>query len=162
MGTKYKGSKKEITALNTFIKLLRAAESLNSRINPAITAYGLTESQFSILEALFHLGPMCQRELANKLLKSGGNITLVVDNLEKRGLVKRERGVADRRYFTIHLTKKGKSLIEKVFPEHVKLILSEMDVLSESEHIELQRMLKLVGLNSKIINQGEAVNSVSK
>jgi len=99
MGTHYKGSKKEVSALNTYIKLIRAASSVSARIGSLLTRKKLTESQFNILDALLHLGPLSQKQLGDKLLKSGGNITMVVDNLEKQNLVKRVRGEKDRRYF---------------------------------------------------------------
>ena len=146
MGTHYKGSKKEINALNVFIKLIRAVESLNSILNTSLSKEGLTESQFGVLEALFHLGPMSQKNLGSKLLKSGGNITLVIDNLEKRGLVTRRRGVVDRRYFSIQLTDKGKKLVESIFPKQLKIITEEIGILNENEQYELQRMCKLIGL----------------
>ena len=146
MGTHYKGSKKEVDALNVYIKLLRAAESVGSRVNSNLSKKGLTESQFSILEALFHIGPMCQRELADKLLKSGGNITLVVDNLEKQELVKRERTERDRRYYSIVLTEKGRSLIEDIFPGHLAAIVDEVSSLSEEEQHQLERMCKAIGI----------------
>src|SRR5581483_7675273 len=100
MPTRYRGSDDEVRALNSYVKLIRAAESVTARLAPQVEAVGLTWSQFGALQALFHLGPMCQRELARKLLKSGGNITLVVDNLEKRGLARRERERQDRRFVT--------------------------------------------------------------
>lgn len=146
MGTHYKGSKKEINALNVFIKLIRVVESLNSILNVSLSKEGLTESQFGVLEALFHLGPMSQKNLGSKLLKSGGNITLVIDNLEKRGLVNRRRGVVDRRYYNIQLTDKGRKLIESVFPKQLKIITEEIGILNENEQYELQRMCKLIGL----------------
>lgn len=149
MGTHYKGNKKETTALNTYIKLIRAAESLNARVKVSLSDAGLTESQFNILDALLHLGSLSQKDLGNKLLKSGGNITMVVDNLEKRGLVKRERGKEDRRYFTVHLTKQGKQLIEKIFPFQIEAIVNELSVLNESEQAELQRLCKTVGTRKK-------------
>lgn len=145
MGTHYKGNRKETTALNTYIKLIRAAESLNAKVKLSLSDAGLTESQFNILDALWHLGPLCQKDLGGKLLKSGGNITMVVDNLEKRGLVKRERGQADRRYFTVHLTRQGRHLIKKVFPSQTEMIVKELDILSESEQVELQRLCKTLG-----------------
>jgi len=145
MGTHHKGTKKEINALNAYIKLMRAAESISARVHSHLEKE-LTFSQFSILEALYHLGPLCQRAIADKLLKSGGNITLVVDNLEKQGLVKRERSETDRRYFTIHLTKPGKALIEKLFPKHVEAIVKEICVLNEDELASLEKMLKTIGL----------------
>ena len=64
MGTKYKGSLKEKIALNAFINLNRAVETVRMRTNKNFQHNGLTESQFGVLEALFHLGPLCQKELA--------------------------------------------------------------------------------------------------
>ncbi|VAX25626.1 hypothetical protein MNBD_NITROSPINAE04-1475, partial [hydrothermal vent metagenome] len=116
MGTHHKGSEKEVRALNTFIKLVRASESLVSRSLPILTAAGLTLSQFDALEALYHLGPLCQKELGQKMLKSGGNVTMVVNNLEKNELVKRLRRDNDRRYITVHITRKGTNIIKKLFP----------------------------------------------
>jgi MarR family 2-MHQ and catechol resistance regulon transcriptional repressor len=147
MGTQYKGTEKEMTALNTFIKLLRAAESTLSRVNASLSKYKLTESQYAILDALYHIGPLFQKDLGNKLLKTGGNITLVIDNLEKRKLVLRERREQDRRYFTIHLTKQGKSLFQKVFPGYLKSVIGEMQKLSKSDQVELQRLCKIIGLS---------------
>ena len=90
MGTHFKGSKSATRALDTYIKLVRAAESVLSRVHRQTTG-DLTVSQFGVLEALHHLGPMHQRKIGSKLLKSGGNITMVIDNLERRGLVERHR-----------------------------------------------------------------------
>ncbi|MBA2748856.1 MAG: MarR family transcriptional regulator, partial [Tatlockia sp.] len=93
MGTRYLGTTEEVTALNAYIKLVRATESVSHRLHRHLESSKLTVTQFGVLEALFHLGAMHQRDLAEKLLKSGGNITLVIDNLEKRQLVKRDREV---------------------------------------------------------------------
>ena len=146
MGTRYKGTEKEMTALNTFLKLVRAAESTLSRVIASLSKSKLTESQYAVLDALYHCGPLFQRDLGNKLLKTGGNITLVIDNLEKRKLVIRERGTQDRRYFSINLTKQGKSLFQKVFPGYLKAVIEEMQKLSKSDQLELQRLCKVIGL----------------
>ena len=58
MGTHFKGSKKEVRALNTYIKLIRAADTLSSRINKHLSDKGLTASQFNILDALYHVGTL--------------------------------------------------------------------------------------------------------
>ncbi len=148
MGTHYKGSSKEVNALNTYLKLIRAAESVSSRINASLIENKLTGSQFNLLDSLYHLGPLSQKEIGNKLLKTGGNITMIVDNLEKRKLVTRERGVIDRRYFTVHLTNKGKELIQKLFPKKLKAIVDEINILGEDEQLELQRLCKLLGMQN--------------
>jgi MarR family 2-MHQ and catechol resistance regulon transcriptional repressor len=63
MGSHYKGSKKEIRALDTYIKLVRAADTLSAGINMNLLSAGLTESQFNVLDALYHLGPLTQKQL---------------------------------------------------------------------------------------------------
>jgi MarR family 2-MHQ and catechol resistance regulon transcriptional repressor len=146
MGTHYKGTEKEVTALNTFIKLVRAAESTLSRVSIALSKSKLTESQYAILDALYHIGSLSQKDIGNKIHRTGGNITLVIDNLEKRDLVLRERRAQDRRYFTIHLTKQGRSLFQKVFPGYLKAIIEEMQKLSKTDQVELQGLCKVIGL----------------
>jgi len=132
-------------ALNTYVKLMRAAESLTARVHRHLAPVGLTVSQFGVLEALYHLGALSQKDLGRKILRSSGNITLVVDNLEKRGLVKRERDRTDRRFFIIHLTDKGKKLIRRIFPPHAALIAEELSVLSDAEQQKLGDLCKKVG-----------------
>lgn len=133
MPTHYQGTDQEILALNTFIKLTRAAESLLARLQHRGTMAHLTVSQFGVLESLYHLGPMCPGDLSTKLLKSGGNITLVIDNLEKQGLVQRERDTVDRRMIIVSLTPAGHDLIGKIFPAHVAAVVEEMSYLTAAE-----------------------------
>ena len=149
MGTHYDGSKRERRALDAYIKLRRAAESLSTRLSAVFSKAGLTESQFGVLEALHHLGPLCQAELAKKILRSGGNMTMVIDKLEKRELVRRERDTHDRRFTTIHLTGEGAKLIASILPEHVALIVEELSTLSANEQDELGRLCKLAGLGER-------------
>jgi MarR family 2-MHQ and catechol resistance regulon transcriptional repressor len=149
MGTHYKGTRREVTALDTFIKLVRAADSFTSLSSRLAAEAGLTLSQFGVLEALYHLGPLCQRNLGQKILRSSGNITMVVDNLEKRGLVKRERDSTDRRFITVHLTEKGADLIREIFPRHVREIVDAMSILSLEEQEQLGRLCRRVGKRGK-------------
>lgn len=132
--------------LNSYTKLMRAAESVTSRTSQPMTAAGLTISQFGVLEALLHKGPLCQRDIAAKILKSTGNITMVIDNLEKRGLVRRERDSEDRRYLTVHLTPAGSALIARVFADVEAAIVAEMGTLSEGELSQLGMLCKKLGL----------------
>lgn len=146
MGTHYNGSQKEQKTLNAFIKLMRATESLNNRLNRHHIKANLTVTQFGVLEALLHLGPLNQKSLGEKLLKSGGNITLVIDNLEKSGWVERQENPDDRRSMLIHLTPEGKDFISSYFPKHLDRIIKEFDVLSETELDQLAKICKKLGL----------------
>ena len=146
MATNFKGTEKEARALDVYIKLIRASESLSSRINSILDKKGLTISQFGVLDVLYNLGPLSQKDLGKKILRSGGNITMVIDNLEKQSFVERERSQEDRRFFIIHLTKKGKKFFAKIFPIFLDSVVKEFSVLSNKEQIEFQRMCKLIGL----------------
>lgn len=133
-------------SLNTYTKLMRATESVTSRVGRKMSDAGLTISQFGVLEALLHKGDMCQRDVAAKILKSTGNITMVIDNLEKQGLVKRERSLEDRRYCTVLLTEKGRTVIEAAFAEVEAAIVKEMGALTDEEQELLGKLCKKLGL----------------
>ena len=149
MPTHYEGSTETKRALNAFINLARATNSVQARLTVQLEGQGLTVGQFGVLEALLHLGPMSQCVLGAKLLRSGGNITLVIDNLEKHGLVRRERQTEDRRTIVIYLTPKGRRLIKQVVPGHAKMILKEMSQLEPDEQEELRRLCRKLGTGSR-------------
>lgn len=132
-------------ALACYVKLMRAADSVTSRVHRHLQQAGLSVTQFGVLEALFHLGPLCQRDLGRKLLKSSGNMTLVVDNLEKRGLAERRRDAADRRFLVVMLTAEGRRLMAEVFPRHLEAVISELAILTAEEQGELARLCRKLG-----------------
>lgn len=138
-------TKTESDALAAFVKLMRAAESVTAATHRHLAEANLTVTQFGVLEALYHLGPMCQRDVAKKNLKSTANITTVVDNLEKRGLVERRRSGEDRRYIALHLTEEGRSIMERTFPRHLQEIMKSFAVLTSEEQQELARLCKKLG-----------------
>jgi len=147
MGSHFKGTREEVRALDSYIKLVRATDSLNSKINSFLSESGLSESQFHVLDALFHLGDLSQKDLAKKLLKSGGNITMVVDNLEDRKFVKRERSKKDRRLIYVHLTGKGEKKIKNTLPGIVDMLTKEMKRISADEQTVLQKICKKIGIS---------------
>ena len=147
MKRRYRGNQKEIRALRTYVKLMRAAESVTARTHRHLSSTGLTISQFAVLEALYQLGSLSQREIGQKILRSSGNITMVIDNLEKNGLVRRERSETDRRFFIVHLTDTGYHLINKIFPPHAAVIAEDLGVLTAAEQDTLGRLCKKLGLS---------------
>ena len=147
MPISFDGSKIETDALSTFVKLMRAAETLTVTTHRHLATAKLTITQFGVLETLYHLGPLCQAEVAKKNLKSTANITTVVDNLEKRGLVERRRNDDDRRYITLHLTETGLSLIKDLFPNHVQGIVKGLSVLTQKEQQQLGKLCKKLGIS---------------
>lgn len=138
-------SNPQVDALKTYIKMMRAAETVTAITHRHLEKEKLTITQFGVLEILYHLGPMCQRDVAKKNLKSTANITTVADNLEKRGLVQRRRSNEDRRYIDLHLTQSGKDLIERIFPGHRQGVIQSFSVLTEEEQIQFAYLCKKLG-----------------
>jgi MarR family 2-MHQ and catechol resistance regulon transcriptional repressor len=93
---------------------------------------------------------MKQKELGKKILKSGGNITMVINNLEKRGMVQRKKGENDKRQFIINLTSTGRKTIQELLPRIVKKIKKHFEILNKEEQKELQRLCKIVGLQMRV------------
>jgi len=147
--THYTGDEATRRALDAFIKLSRARKTLSYRTGRLLAEYGLTEGQLGTLEALFYLGPMCQSDIGDKLLVTDGNITMIVNNLERRGLVGRQRDAKDRRQITVCLTEKGQQLIAELFPKHARNIVDLMGVLSQDEQDQLGRLCKILGLQAR-------------
>lgn len=150
MPTHYQGKPQYIQALDTYIKFTRAYNAMENRLFTRDIIEDLTPSQFGVLETLYHLGPMCQGVISGKLLKSTGNMTMVLDNLEKHGLVRRVRENTDRRMVTIHLTPAGEELIQRIFPRMVQAISEEFSVLTPDEQATLGCLSKTVGKQSRV------------
>ena len=135
-------------ALDTYIKLMRAGNVVTNAIHRHLLDEKLTHSQFAVLEALNHLGPLSQGELSNKVLKSNANLTTVVDSLEKKGLVVRQRSAEDRRCVRVNLTTTGTQMIQRIFPRHVEIVARRFSILSEKEQNQLAALLKKLGKES--------------
>ena len=116
---------------------MRAANSARNHAVRQLDGSGLTLTQFAVLEALYHLGPMSLSDIAQKILTTGGNLTMVVGNLEKQGLAHRQQSTEDRRVLIVVLTAKGKALIRRVFPEHAAAIAEFMAALSPAQQEQL-------------------------
>jgi MarR family transcriptional regulator, 2-MHQ and catechol-resistance regulon repressor len=149
MPTRYLGSRAEMRTLNTFIKLTRCTNSLFARMAERNTLGDITPSQFAVLEALYHLGHLTQGEISAKVLKSGSNMTTVIDNLERDGYVRRERDEKDRRVIHVHLTEAGRGKLEAILPGHIAALVDEFKVLSASEQETLGELCKKLGKGRK-------------
>ncbi len=145
MPTHFAGPVEQRRALDTYIKLMRAANSVARRALSCVQEAGLTEGQFGVLEALHHLGPLKLCELARKHLSSPNNLTVIVNNLEKLGMVRRERDSRDRRVIYVHLTEAGEQTIAALFPRHAAAVAQEMVLLSTEEQLLLDGLLRRLG-----------------
>jgi MarR family 2-MHQ and catechol resistance regulon transcriptional repressor len=142
-------------ALNAWTKMVRCVGTVGHSDWMIMNKNGLTISQFGIMETLYHKGSLCQKDLGEKILKSGGNITKVVDNLERDGFVIRIRDEKDRRYFRISLTNKGTAKIKVTFPLVMNNLVKIFSILTEQEQQTLAELCKRIGLEIKKGNQNE-------
>jgi MarR family 2-MHQ and catechol resistance regulon transcriptional repressor len=149
MNRHHSGAPEKVQALDTYTKLLRATGSVKARIDAHQTAGDLSDSQFGALEMLFHLGPLQQKAIGQKLLVSKSNVVAVIDKLEAQGLVERQRSTEDRRCVFVHLTGKGRDLVQELFPDHAATIVEEMGCLSAPEQKELGRLCRKLGLKEQ-------------
>lgn len=132
-------------ALRAYVKLLRAGRAVLARVEPRLARSGLTPTQLGVLEALLHIGPLGQRELGRKVLTSAGNMTDVIDKLERRGLVRRSRQPGDRRAVRVELTAEGRAAIAALFPDHASDIAQAMGGLDAAELRQLAALLRKLG-----------------
>lgn len=136
-------------ALSLWVKLARASSLFERHSARDIERYGLTQPQFSVLEALGHLGPLTIGELGKKMLVTGGCMTVIIDNMERDGLVERIRSTEDRRVIKVGLTPNGTSLFRKIFRHHADRITELASALTEEEQQTLSALLKKLGLALK-------------
>jgi MarR family 2-MHQ and catechol resistance regulon transcriptional repressor len=133
-------------AVDAYVKLIRTAEALHSEVSRGLADEGLTASQFSTLKVLRLQGALAQKDIASHLLKTGGNVTLVVDNLERAGLVARERVPGDRRVTRVRITSAGEELFDRAYPPHLRRIETAMQGLGDAGLAELERLLDKLGV----------------
>jgi MarR family 2-MHQ and catechol resistance regulon transcriptional repressor len=134
-----------LKALRGFVKLNRACMSVNRFVHAHLAEHNLTPTQFGVLDALVHLGPLTVSVLACKILCSQNSLSSVIDTMEKSQLVMRERSATDRRVVLVSLTDAGRDRFNQVWPDHLVRITVAFDVLTGPELQELERLLRKLG-----------------
>lgn len=128
--------------LKALIALSRSAQHVHKLEYKTIKEGGLTVSQFAVLEILYHKGDLRISEILDKILATGGNMTVVIDNLVKENLVTRSIDPSDKRVNLICLTEKGLNLISGIFPSHEQNINNIFNILTNDEKRQLISLLK--------------------
>ncbi len=131
-------------SVRAYVRLVRSAERLHALVSRGLTEHGLSASQFSAMKVLRLHGKLAQRDIAKHILKSGGNITILVDNLETLGLVRRDRDTVDRRITYVQLTPEGERLFDEIYPPHLARIRDAMGALNDHECETLLGLLEKI------------------
>lgn len=124
------------------IALSKAFKGIHTESIELLREYDITFSQFAVMEALYTKGPLAIQEIIDVVLTTSGNMTVVIRNLEKAKIIKKEINPKDKRSYLISLTSKGEDLIKEIFPKHMEVLSKKMDALSNDEKNNLLEILK--------------------
>jgi MarR family 2-MHQ and catechol resistance regulon transcriptional repressor len=136
-------------SLKLFIVLSRAYRSVSDQVNKSIQSFGVNPTEFAVLELLYHKGDQPLQQIGEKILLASGSITYVVDKLENKRLIVRKACEKDRRVTYASITEKGRTFIEKVFPEHAQTIHEIVSGLTAEEKEQAISLLKKLGYGAK-------------
>ncbi|GLX69975.1 MarR family winged helix-turn-helix transcriptional regulator [Paenibacillus glycanilyticus] len=137
--------KEKEESLDLYIALARASQWVNAHADRDIRKHGLNRTEFGVLELLYHKGPQPLQQIGEKVLMSSGNITYVIDKLEKKGFVCRRASTEDRRLIYAEVTDAGTLFIEEVFPQHTLVIEEAVRGLTAEEKRAASVLLKKLG-----------------
>lgn len=144
-------AKVDISGVHVWLVLWKTARAIEAHALRSIETLGMCQSDFAVLEALLHKGPLPVNVIGRKILLTSGSCTTAVDRLEKRGLVDRSWGHPDRRVCLVQLTKAGRTLITKAFRDHSEAMECAASALNRSERENLLALLKKLGLSAQAL-----------
>ncbi|QJW48346.1 MarR family transcriptional regulator [bacterium BFN5] len=141
-----KVSNDQALALKLFTVLARAHNTLMELDRRDIRRFGLNQTEFAVLELLYHKGPRPLQQIGEKILITSGSITYVINKLEKKELLKRNPYEEDRRVIYAVLTERGQALMEEIFPQHAETLTAAFRGLTAEEKKLAIELVKKVGL----------------
>ena len=145
------------SGVHVFLVLWKAARAVGSYAQKSITDLEIGDSDFAVLEALLHKGPLPVNEIGRRVLLTSGSMTVAVDRLEQKGLVERRAHGSDRRARIVHLTKEGRKLITRAYAQHAEDLERLVSAsLTAKERATLIGLLKKIGYKAAGYGQSEA------
>ena len=123
------------------LSFIRSYYTLCVPMERNIRRFGVTVSEFGVLEALLHKGDLPVQQLGHIILVTSGSMTYIVNKLEKRGYVEKYQCPRDGRIWYIKLTVCGQHFISRIFQEHEKFLNQLLAGIPENEQRELIRKL---------------------
>ena len=141
--------------VHLWLVLWKAFDAVQANALRNISSLGLGLSDFGILEILLHKGPLPVNSIGEKVRLTSGSISVAIDRLARKGLVKRQNDPKDRRTRVVHLTAEGRKLIECAFARHAEAMERAASGVTGAERMELLRLLKQLGLRAEELLAGE-------
>lgn len=143
---KYSPDAATARALKLWVVLNRSVRAIEDHLRLQVEAHGVTLTEFAVLEALRHKGPLPLGEVGHRVLRKSGSMTYVIDKLEKRGLLRRKACPGDRRSYHAELTDAGRAAIDTIFPEHARTLAALASALTSDEQETATALLRTLGL----------------
>jgi len=147
------------SGVHLWLVLWKATRTLESIAQRNVEGLGICLSDFGVLEALLHKGPLPVNALGAKVLLTSGSMTAAVDRLERRSLVKRQGDPQDRRTRIVHLTARGRRMIRAMFAEHQQAMERAVSALNPKERAMLLVLLRKLGRGGEGLQGAERLLS---
>ena len=132
-------------ALKLWVVLSRAYDAIVRQASADVERQGLSMTDFSVLEVLYHRGPLSLGDIGERVLLRSGSVTYAVDRLEEKRLVRRRPSAEDQRVTFAELTPAGRAVMDRVFPVHAETIRQTLSGLSRAEKRQAADLLKRLG-----------------
>jgi MarR family 2-MHQ and catechol resistance regulon transcriptional repressor len=137
--------KPDLSAVHLWLVLWKAFRAVEATANRSIAQFDMGVTDFGVLEALLHKGPLSVKQIGEKVLLTSGSMTAAVDRLERRGLVTRNDDARDRRARIIQLTPQGRELIERAFACHRDALEAALKEFPDGDRFLLLPLLRSLG-----------------
>ena len=148
-----RGLRSKTPARHVWLIMLKALSAIARQLDADLQRSGVSNTDFRVMEALLHKGPLPVNVIGPKVNLTPGAISVAVDRLEVRGLVARAEGKRDKRVRVVALTKEGEKVIAPVYRRHAVLLEHIFEPLSEKQRLLLENMLKLLGRHAETIGE---------
>jgi MarR family 2-MHQ and catechol resistance regulon transcriptional repressor len=122
--------------------LLRSSHHVIEGVGSLLSEYDLCTTEFAVLEAVHALGPQPIQAVAARVLVTSGSMTHTVNELARKGLIRREHSREDGRTWYLHLTPQGKRLIARALKKHQAYLSAVFSPLSQKERDLLVPLLR--------------------
>lgn len=139
----------QTSGVHLWLILWKAYDTLRAHAECHIHSLGIGFSDFGVLEALLHKGPMPINTLGAKVRLTSGSITALVDRLAQKGLLERREDPADRRTRMVHLTPAGRKLISCAFADHEAAMDRATSGLTPAERAQAADLVRKLGLHAQ-------------
>ncbi|CAM3476756.1 MarR family winged helix-turn-helix transcriptional regulator [Marinicrinis lubricantis] len=143
------GSEDRELSLKLFVVLSKAYKVIMDHSAKSIKQHRLSQTEFAVLELLYHKGRIPLQQIGGKILVTSGSITYNIDKLEEKGYLKRVPCPNDRRVTFAEMTEEGTALLDRIFPQHAQMMQQVMKGLNEEEKKTAIELIKKLGLHAE-------------